>query len=112
MMQVRVTRMGSATFLVPDGALIESNLQPLKESAHTAVHGGSSKLVVDLRRVPLLDSRGLEFLLDLASELRQSDGGLRIANANPLCRDILAITRVDQAVPSFDNLESAAESFL
>jgi anti-sigma B factor antagonist len=111
-MQVRVSKMGIATYLVPDGAMIENNLQPLKDSTQTALQGGASKIVLDLRRVPLLDSRGLEFLLDLAAELRKNGGALRLANANALCRDILAITRMDQAVPTFENLEGASESFL
>ena len=68
--------------------------------------------MIDFRNVPLIDSKGLEFLLDLANRLRESGGSLRIANVNELCKEILAITELDQVIAVYEDLDGAGRSFL
>jgi len=111
-MQVKTTRLGVATYLSPDGALAEENLSDLETAARQVRSTGAVHLVVDLRHVPYCDSRGLEFLLDLASSLRTAGGSLRLAQPAPLCQEIFTITRLDQAIPVHEDLASAGRSFL
>jgi anti-sigma B factor antagonist len=111
-MRVKTNRLGVATYLTPDGALIEDQLPVLAESVADARARGAPELVVDLRQVPYIDSKGLEYLLDLATELRQAGGSLRLANPTAICKDVFAITGLDQTIPVFEDLESAGQSFL
>ena len=109
-MKVKTREMGAATYLSPEGALTEENLKSLDESARAASTG--TNLVLDCRRVPFIDSKGLEFLQDLSTEMRDAGGSLRLAHVSPVCKEILALTRLDQVIPVFDDLENAGRSFL
>jgi len=111
-MRVKTKELGTATYLSPDGALIEENLESLRESARTASGGGGTNLVIDCRRVPFIDSRGLEFLQDLSTEMRDAGGSLRLANVSDACKDILSLTRLDQVIPVYEDMENAGRSFL
>jgi anti-sigma B factor antagonist len=111
-MQVRKTRLGTATYLSPDGALVGDAVQSLRAAADAAQAASANQLVIDLQRVPFIDSVGLEYLLDLSTTLRSAGGTLGLAAPGPLCRDILRVTRLDQSIPIFENVESAGRSFL
>ena len=111
-MQVKTTELGVATYLAPDGALVEKILPTLEKSAQAARAKGALNLVIDLRQVPAFDSPGLEFLLDLSDSLRDAGGSLRLAAPNALCAEVLAITRLAQSIPVFEDIESAGRSFL
>jgi len=111
-MQVRTNRMGVATYLAPDGALVAESLAALETAVTEARAHGASDIVVDLRLVPFIDSRGLERLLDLAIDLRQRGGSLRLAYPDAICKDILAITGLDQTIAVFQDVAGAGGSFL
>ena len=72
----------------------------------------ASDVTIDAWVVAFCDSAGLELLVDLATELRDEGGSLQLANPNPLCREVLAITRLDETIPIHEDLESAGRSFL
>ena len=111
-MQIKTARLGVAAYLTPDGALTEENLPDLEAAVRQARAAGSRQLVLDLSHVPYCDSLGLEFLTDLAETLRGAGGALHLAQPVPLCQQILAITRIDQAIPIHEDLASAGRSFL
>ena len=111
-MKIRLTELGVATYLAPTGPLVEANLSDLQASVQEASKGGAPKLVINLGQVPFLDSRALEFLLDLSSNLRRNGGTLCLANVGTVCRDVLAMTGLDGTIPVYDDIESAGESFL
>ncbi len=111
-MQVRTSKLGVAIYLTPDSPLIEENVAALKESVSEARGQGMANLVIDLHRVPFFDSRGLEYLVELANTLVETGGSLRLVGANDLCKDVLAVTRIDQTISVYEDLESAGRSFL
>ncbi len=111
-MKVKTTKLGVAAYLAPDGTLIEESLPSLADAVRLERESGTTDLVIDLRRVSFLDSAALEFILDLAATLRESGGSLRLAGPSQVTRDVLAITRVDQSISVFDDIESAGRSFL
>lgn len=111
-MTVRKTRLGVAIYLTPDGALVAETLPAFQEAVGETQGNGDANIVVDMKRVPFIDSDGLEYLWDLATNLGTQGGSLRIACVNQTCKDILRITRVDQTIPVYDDLETAGRSFL
>ena len=111
-MQVRISKLGVASYVTPEAPLIQEHLAALAGAFREAREAGGAKLVLDLRHVAFCDSAGLELLLDLATQLRDEGGSLQVANPNPLCREVLAITRLDETIPIHEDLESAGRSFL
>jgi anti-anti-sigma factor len=79
--------------------------------ASEQLKGAQPRLVVDLQQVPLLDSAGLESLLDLRDAFLAHGGSLQIAGAGPLCRDILVASGVAEHFALFDNLSAAVGSY-
>lgn len=111
-MQIRSRKMGVATYLSPEGPLLASHLDALRQVVDQARSQGETHLVLELRHVSFIDGQSLEYLEDLSGEIRDSGGSLRLAHPSPTCREILAITRFDQTIPLFDDVESAGRSFL
>jgi len=73
---------------------------------------GQPFVVLDLEKVPLVDSAGLELLLDYRESFQQLGGALKLAAANPLCEDILSITGVGAGFEIFREPLSALGSFV
>ena len=90
------------------------NLQHAKELAGVldgCCRKGQPRVVVDLERVPLIDSAGLEVLLEYRDKILQCGGLLKAAAPSPLCRDILAVTGVADQIEIFDDVQAAVASF-
>ncbi len=111
-MQVKTNKLGVASYLSPDGALLEDNLETLAAAVAREREAGAANLVIDLRRVAFADSAALEFVVDLAASLREAGGSLRLAGPSQVMRDVLAITRVDQSISVYEDIESAGRSLL
>ena len=73
---------------------------------------GQPHAVFDLRAVPLIDSAGLERLLDLRDQFQQKSGVLKLAAANPLCHDVLTVTGVAAYFEIFPEVSQAVGSFI
>lgn len=76
------------------------------------INEGQPRAVLDLRNVPLIDSAGLERLLDLRDRFQQKAGTLKLAGVNPLCHDILSVTGVASYFESFPEVSQAVGSFI
>jgi anti-anti-sigma factor len=72
---------------------------------------GQPRVILSLDKVPLIDSAGLELLLDVQELCIRRGGALRLAAPSPLCRDILQVTGVAEHFEIFDDVLAAAGSF-
>ncbi len=96
-----------------------SGSQPLTKEHQTAflniVEGcfgnGQPRIVFDLSHIPLLDSVGLEALLEARDRCHKLSGGIVLARPNPLCRDILRINGIDKELHVYDDAVKAMGSF-
>jgi len=68
---------------------------------------GVTKAVVDLRKVPYIDSTGLAFVVDLHKALKNRGGQLLLANANERVHEVLELTRIGDIIPLFEDAEDA-----
>ncbi len=76
------------------------------------LRNGQPYVIMDLENVPLVDSAGLELLLDFREEYAQIGGALKLAGPNALCREILTVTGLDESFEVFDEALSAIGSFV
>jgi anti-anti-sigma factor len=100
-----MTKLGPIVYLTPSGALVEDNLGDLEKGLAQTDTEGPVNLVLDMRDAPALDSKGLEFLLDLSARLKDAGGSLRLSNVNATCRTILRITRLDGPIVLCDDCD-------
>lgn len=74
-------------------------------------NNGTPCVVFDLERVPLVDSEGLELLMDYQDDFLVRGGSIKLASANPLLRDILKVTDMEAHFELFPDVSTAAASF-
>lgn len=72
---------------------------------------GSRKIVVNLGGVEQIDSSGLATLVRHMSVLRREGGALRLACGTGRVREALTITRLLEAIPTFDTEAAALAAF-
>jgi anti-anti-sigma factor len=72
---------------------------------------GPPRVVFNLQKTPLIDSRGLEILLDASQQCATRGGAMVLAAPNALCSDILRITGLGADFAVFDDVVSAVGSF-
>ena len=76
------------------------------------VKRGQPRVVLDLQGVALVDSAGLEMLLDSHEEYQRMGGDLKLANPGALCGEVLKVTGVGVKFEIFSDTGSAVRSFL
>ncbi len=106
-----IDRRGGVTVIRPDQPLQRSTVEALAVDVANATRVGLPLVVLDLTETPLIDSAGLEWLLDLDEQCGGGGGCVCLCAANELCRDILRITGVGATLRHFDDLTEALGSF-
>ncbi|HEX5470474.1 MAG TPA: STAS domain-containing protein [Lacipirellulaceae bacterium] len=78
----------------------------------TCVERGQPQIVLDLHSVAVIDSAGLELLLDYQEKCQRMGGALKLANAGTLCREVLKATGVGARFETFRDSGGAVRSFV
>ena len=105
MAEIARSRVGLATYLVPDGPLTgATRLQALRETVESCLSSNEVHLVIDFAGVSLVNSEALELLLDLQADLGGAGGELRITNANAVIEDVFRITRAGERIAFVNEL--------
>ncbi len=73
---------------------------------------GQPQIVLDLQGVALMDSAGLELLLDFQERCQRMGGVLKLANAGALCREVLKATGVGARFEVYRDSGGAIRSFV
>src|SRR3972149_168596 len=84
----------------------------LSNVLESRVGNGQPQIVLDLQGVALIDSAGLELLLDYQEKCQRMGGALKLANAGPLCREVLKATGVGARFEIFRDSGGAVRSFV
>jgi anti-anti-sigma factor len=73
---------------------------------------GQPLIVLDLQGVALIDSAGLELLLDVQEKCQRMGGALKIASPGALCIEVLKCTGVGAKFEIFRDSRGAVRSFV
>jgi RNA polymerase sigma-B factor len=107
----RVTH-GAVSVIRGDSPLHADHVEEVGRLLGECLQTGQPYVVLDLEGIPLLDSAGLELLLDFKDAFQQSGGAMKLAAPNPLCEEILAVTGVDGSLEVLGDALSAVGSFV
>lgn len=111
-MQITRSRQGPVVVLALFGPLVEAEADLLAQSVEECYNEGATRLVLDLARVPFVDSAGLEMLQTLVGQAGRRGGDFRIATINDVCRDIFEATRMSGLLQLYDSRDAAVRSLL
>jgi len=106
------SRQGAINIVGGELPLNAENAELLTKTLEECFTDGQPRAVLDLQEVPLIDSHGLETLLDIQESFEQRTGSLKLAAPNPLCGDILAATGIDNHFEIYPEVKTAVASFL
>ena len=85
------------------------NRQILKE-LQQKIDKGANEFVVDLTRLSLVNSVGLNFLLSLSSKTKKKGGVLILANVSKRVQRILEVTKLTTVFTISRSVENAVDS--
>jgi anti-anti-sigma factor len=105
-----IERQGAVSVMRPQGPLTEAQCAGFLDAA-SKLGAGRPMVVVDLHETPLLDSAGLEALVELRERLEARGGAVKLAGVNALCSDILRVTGVGQKFEQYPHVKSAVARF-
>ena len=77
----------------------------------SAIASGARKIVVVLNAASQIDSSGLSTLVRISIHLAREGGALRLVCGPGRVRDALTVTRLVEAIPTFDSDAAALKSF-
>ncbi len=111
MMNIVERTLNDITVLDLDGDLaLEGNAQFRKHVA-AAIDAGSRKLIVNMAKVPYMDSSGLGELISCYAGLQRVSGRLRLLHLNHRLQHLLVITKLTTVFETFDSEPMAVSSF-
>ncbi|MFN2340294.1 MAG: STAS domain-containing protein [Halanaerobium sp.] len=94
-----------------EGEVIFDNSNQLKEEVkkRLAKKEGIESLIIDLSKVPYLDSSGVGVVLSLFKFMRNRNGSLAIAEPNEKIRRVFEVTKMTEIIPVYTGLEEALQ---
>lgn len=111
-MEITVRESGAIPILDVRGRLtIGEPSEQLHDALEAAVKGGARKVIVDLHGVPQIDSSGISALVRISIKLTREGGALRLVCGPGRVRDALTVTRLVEAIPTFDTESAALANF-
>lgn len=111
-MTILRSQQGPVAILSIVGPIVEDGLEALDKELDRCLNSGSSKIVLEMRQVPFIDSAGLEKIQSVVLHFGKRGGDIRVCALNDVCRDIFLCTRMESFVQVYDDRESAVRSLV
>src|SRR5947199_174684 len=89
----------------------KKNRDQLYGVLQSVVKKGIRKVIVGLNSTPQIDSSGLSTLVRISIQLAREGGVLRLVCGPGRVRDALTVTRLVEAIPTFDTESAALANF-
>ena len=83
----------------------------LNAALQSVVKNGGRKVVIDLNGVPQIDSSGISTLVRVSIQLAREGGAVHLVCGPGRVRDALTVTRLIEAIPTFENDSKALAKF-
>lgn len=106
-MRVQSQILDGVSILRLQGRFVTGSDAELVSARNSLEKVGISNAIIDFGGVPYIDSTGLAFIVELHKSLTSQGGQLLLANANERIQEVLAMTRIAQIVPVFDEVKDA-----
>jgi anti-anti-sigma factor len=111
-MEINVRESGGVSILEVHGRLtIGEPSEQLHDALNSVIHGGARKVIVVLDGIPQIDSSGISTLVRISIKLAREGGMLRLVVGHGRVRDALTVTRLVEAIPTFETEPAALANF-
>ena len=96
MLEVNVEEQASNVIIRPDGEVDLSTSRELQQALKNAMSGKPERVVVDLEKVPYMDSSGVATLVEAMQIARKQKSALVLCAMQDKVRSIFEIARLDR----------------
>ena len=111
-MQITERTINDVTILDLEGKLtIGDGAELLRDKVTSIVFQGQRKVLLNLAKVPYIDSGGLGELVRCSVSAKKANGAVRLMGLNGKITDLLAITKLVTVFDTFDTELDALISF-
>ena len=111
-MEINVRESAGVPVLEVHGRLtIGEPAEQLHDALESVVKGGAKRVVVVLNGIPQIDSSGISTLVRISIKLAREGGVLRLVCGPGRVRDALTVTRLIEAIPTFESESAALANF-
>jgi len=94
-----------------DGKIIGNAVNALKREMDKQIEQSGGRLVLDLTKVPLLDSSALGTIIATLQSLKKMDGKLVLLSPQDAVMNVLKVTRLNTILEIYPDEESATSAF-
>lgn len=111
-LEIKLRTSGSIPILTVKGRLtIGEPSEHLIQALEEVFKSGARKVIIELDGVPQIDSSGISALVRISIKLSKEGGALRLVCGQGRVRDALTVTRLVEAIPTFDTESAALANF-
>jgi anti-anti-sigma factor len=111
-LEINVHKSGTIPILDVRGRLtIGEPSEYLNQTLESVFKDGARNVIVDLNGVPQIDSSGISALVRISIKLTREGGALHLVCRPGRVRDALTVTRLVEAIPTFDSESAAVAKF-
>ncbi len=111
-MTITERRVGDVTIVDVEGRMaLEEGADDFRELTRAMIRDGRLKLVINLEKVPYIDSTALGEIIRCYTTLTRLGGGLKLLAVGPTVHRLLVITRLLSIFDLFDAEADAIKSF-
>ena len=110
-MRIKTQDYNNVTVIEMQGELDADFAEQLQSTISDVITTNKTGIVLDMRGVGFIDSKGLEQLLWARDYCNENKRGIRIAGLDENCAKILEITRLENEFDRYTELSEAVKSF-
>lgn len=104
---------GNIAILRPSGSLIGSQETEVLRKAFADLHEeGNAHAIVDLGRVPYLNSTGIGVLIAAYNDYHRRQGCVKLCNLSNKTENVFVLTKLTQVLDIYPNEKEALASFV
>ena len=103
--------LNDVTVLDLEGNLALEGNKQFRQRVASTIDAGARKLIVNMARVPYMDSSGLGELISCYTTLQRVSGRIKLLHLNDRLRNLLVITKLTRVFETFDSEPAAVDSF-
>ena len=106
-----VQNIGSVSVIKARSALMGECLSQCRQAYEDCIAKRRTLLVINLQDSPLINSEGLEFIVDAQQGCLSRGGRVAVVEPQALCEEVLNITGVSDYVAVFPDMRTALSDF-
>ncbi|HBE69660.1 MAG TPA: hypothetical protein DDW52_16060 [Planctomycetaceae bacterium] len=108
---LNVQTVGSVNVIKVRSALQDECLANARKTVQDCLDKRRFWLILNLHDCPLINSQGLEFIVDSQQDCLARGGRLVVAEPQPLTSEILGVTGIDEQVAVYRDMRGALSDF-